>query len=330
MSLLKFTSHGIYCEAGDFFIDPWRPVTKALITHAHSDHARYGMQHYLTHPTTAAVMRYRLGKDISVQEINYHQTLNINGVLVSFHPAGHIPGSSQIRLEHKGEVWVAAGDYKTTEDGLSEAFELVKCHTFITESTFGLPVFKWKSNEELMNEVAEWWQKNREQGLNSVLFCYSLGKAQRLLQALGDQGLVYGHGAVLQMNEALNTAGHQLKKCLAVDADKGITGSLILAPPSAENSSWLKRFGEYTTATASGWMQIRGTRRRSTAQTGFVISDHADWPGLLSAIKATNATRVITTHGYADILTKFLNECGLESQTESTEFGEEEPITTES
>jgi putative mRNA 3-end processing factor len=181
-----------------------------------------------------------------------------------------------------------------------------------------LPVFKWKSNAELMNEVAEWWKRNREQGLNSVLFCYSLGKAQRLLQALGDQGLVYGHGAVLQMNEALNVAGHQLKECLSIDAGMDIKGSLILAPPSAENSSWLKRFGDFT------------TRRRSTAQNGFVISDHADWPGLLSAIKATNATRVITTHGYSDILTRFLNESGIEALTESTEFGEEEPITMES
>lgn len=324
MSLLKFTSQGIYCEMGDFYIDPWRPVEKAIITHAHSDHARFGMKQYLAHPTTASVMKYRLGRDIQVQTINYAEPIYMNGVKISLHPAGHIPGSSQIRMEYRGEVWVAAGDYKTHVDGISEPFEPIDCHTFITESTFGLPVFQWKSNTELMNEVREWWRWNRENNLVSVLYCYSLGKAQRLLQSLGEEGRVYGHGAVMQMNEALEYAGYNLKSCLPVAAETDFTGALILAPPSAENSSWLKRFGNYTTAAASGWMQIRGTRRRSSAQTGFVISDHADWSGLLTAIKSTNATRIIATHGYTDILTKYLREMGLEAIAESTEFGEEE------
>lgn len=310
---------------GDFYIDPWRPVDRAIITHAHSDHARYGMKHYLAHPTTAIVMKHRLGKDILVQEQSYNEPLYMNGVKVSLHPAGHIPGSSQIRVEYNGEVWVAAGDYKTQMDGISEPFDPIFCHTFITESTFGLPVFQWRSNDALMQEVKEWWRNNRENKLVSVLYCYSLGKAQRLLQALGDEGKVYGHGAVIQMNEAVSSAGYKLKNCLPVAADSDFSGALILAPPSAENSSWLKRFGNYTTATASGWMQIRGTRRRSSAQSGFVISDHADWQGLLTAIKATSATRVIATHGYTDILTRYLREIGLEAMAESTEFGEEEP-----
>jgi putative mRNA 3-end processing factor len=327
MALLKFTSNGIYCEQGDFYIDPWRPVERAVITHAHSDHARWGMKSYLAHPITAAMMRHRIGQNISVDEVSYNDTTFINGVKISLHPAGHIPGSSQIRVEFGGEVWVAAGDYKLDVDGISEPFDPVKCHAFITESTFGLPIYEWKQPAILNQEINNWWDINASAKKTSIIYCYSLGKAQRILNALGDQGKVFVHGAVHQSNEVLAICGLALRESIYLDknvAPKELEGAMILAPPSTQGSAWTAKFKNLTEANASGWMTLRGARRRMNVEKGLVISDHADWNSLITAVKSTGAEKVIVTHGYTDVFAKYLSENGWNAITEKTEFGEEE------
>lgn len=324
MKLLEFTDSGIYCAPGRFYIDPWKPVDKAVITHAHSDHARVGSASYLTHHDTIPILRYRLGSDISVQGIGYGEELTLNGVKLSFKPAGHIIGSAQVRVEYKGEVWVFSGDYKLEDDGLSVPFEPVKCHTFISESTFGLPIYKWKPQQEIMNEINEWWLSNIEKGMASVLLGYSLGKAQRILQNIDHSiGPVYTHGAVENVNEVLRGQGIPLKQSQKVTGDipkSEFRKSLIIAPPSAHASPWLKRFDPYSIAIASGWMRLRGTRRRRAADRGFVLSDHADWDELNTAIKATGAERVYVTHGYTAAFSRWLNENGIEAYEGKTQY----------
>ncbi len=324
MPLLEFTPSGIYCRQADIYIDPWRKVNKAIITHAHSDHSRWGMKHYLAHPMSIPVMKLRLGNDISVQPVEYNQKLNINGVEISLHPAGHIPGSAQVRVSYKGETWVASGDYKVEDDGLSTAFEPVKCHTFITECTFGLPIYKWKPQSEIFREMNNWWKANQENGLTTIVTAYSLGKAQRILQNVDTNiGKIYTHGAVENTNEVLRKAGLDLTETSLITRDttkKELQGNLIIAPPSALNTPWANRFKPISDGIASGWMMLRGTRRRRAADRGFALSDHADWPGLLQAIKATGAQNVITTHGYTSVFSKYLNEIGINSVEEKTLF----------
>ncbi len=331
--MLKFTGNGIYCEPGDFYIDPWRSVERAVVTHAHSDHSRWGMKHYLAHHDSLPVMRLRLG-EIKAEGLHYGEVRSINGVKVSLHPAGHIIGSSQVRIEHKGEVWVVSGDYKTTPDKTCAAFEPVKCHHFITESTFGLPVFFWKDEQQVFAEINAWWQKCRDEGKNAVIYAYSLGKAQRILAGVDASiGPLVCHGAVENTNDVLREGGMQLPVTIRAEREhtKGtFKGALIVAPPSADGSAWLKRFEPYETAFASGWMQVRGTRRRRNMDRGFVLSDHADWPGLLSAIEATEAENIYVTHGYTDHFATYLNELGYNACTVKTEYGtdDDEPQTT--
>ncbi|RMG54124.1 MAG: ligase-associated DNA damage response exonuclease, partial [Bacteroidetes bacterium] len=299
--LIEFTDRGLYCPQADVYIDPWRPVPKALITHGHSDHARWGHQAYLATEAAAPVMRHRLGK-IKLQTVAYGRTTTINGVQFSFHPAGHIPGSAQIRVAYQGEVWVASGDYKLEEDGLSEPFEPLRCHTFITESTFGLPIYRWAPQAEVYADINDWWRANQAAGKVSMLFAYALGKAQRLLRALDpDIGTIYTHGAVENTNEVLRAQGISLPQTVRVTKDispKDYPGNLVLAVPSVLGSSWIKKFKPLALGYASGWMRLRGARRRRAVDRGFILSDHADWPGLLQAIKATGAERVFVTHGY--------------------------------
>jgi putative mRNA 3-end processing factor len=324
MALLEFRPEGIYCPQGDFHIDPWRRVDKALITHAHADHARWGMKHYLTHESSIPVMRLRLGQDISVQGVAYGQKIIMNGVEVSFHPAGHIPGSSQIRVAYQGETWVASGDYKLEDDGLSQAFEPVKCHTFITECTFGLPVYKWPKQTEVIQDINNWWRQNQTEGKVSFITAYSLGKAQRVIKNIDHSiGKVFTHGAVANTNEVLLEAGFDLPNTQRVTKDiakEEFMGSLVIAPPAALNSSWMRKFKPLSIGIASGWMQLRGARRRRAADRGFVMSDHADWPGLLDAIKATGAENIITTHGYTDVFSRYLKEIGYHAMEEKTLF----------
>jgi putative mRNA 3-end processing factor len=319
--LLTFTDRGIYCAAGDFHIDPWRPVTRALITHAHSDHARFGMGAYLSTPGTDAVMRHRLG-DIRSETLPYDTPLTIGPVKVSFHAAGHVPGSAMIRVEHKGEVWVVSGDYKTDPDGLSEPWHPVTCHTFITECTFGLPVFRWQPNAQIMASIRDWWAQNAAAGRTSILGAYSLGKAQRLMAGVAGQGPILTHGAVEGTNVALRAAGYALPDTTRVTSDitaKTHPGALVICPPSALNTPWAAKFGPSNSALASGWMALRGVRRRR-GTTGFVVSDHADWPGLNMAIKEMGAPRVFVTHGYTTPFRRWLQDQGYEAGIVETAY----------
>jgi len=321
--VLTFTDKGIYCPAGDFYIDPWRPVSRALITHGHSDHARWGMGTYLATDAALPVMRHRLG-DISAESIAYGQVRQIGDARVSFHPAGHVPGSAQIRVEVAGEVFVASGDYKVIDDGVSEPFEPVKCHHFITESTFGLPVFRWTPQVDVTAEINAWWAQCASVGKTAFLGAYALGKAQRLLSMLDPAiGPILTHGAVENTNAVMREQGITLPDTIQATADidpKDYPGALVLAPPSALGSKWARKFGAQESAFASGWMALRGVRRRRAGDRGFVISDHADWSGLLWAIKETGAENIYVTHGYTDIFTRYLNDNGWAAQVVPTQF----------
>jgi putative mRNA 3-end processing factor len=330
--LLTFTDRGIYCEAGDFFIDPWRPVDRALITHGHADHARPGMGRYLATDTAAPVIRLRLGPGITLETVPYGAPLNIGAVRVSFHPAGHVPGSAQIRVEAlgkargaaRGEVWVVSGDYKTAPDGFCEPFEPVRCHAFITECTFGLPVFNWQPQGDIVAAIDAWWQANREAGRTSVIGAYALGKAQRVLSAVDPAiGPILTHGAIENTNEVLRAQGFALPATIRVTPEitaKTHPGALVVAPPSALGTSWLRRLGPASTGFASGWMALRGVRRRRAADRGFVMSDHADWTGLNEAIHATGAERIFVTHGYTAIFRRWLESQGYDARIVETEY----------
>ncbi len=324
--LLTFTDRGIYCAEGDFYIDPWRPVDRALVTHGHADHAHDGMRRYLATDIAAPVMRHRLG-DIALDTIRYGERRQIGGVTVSYHPAGHVPGSAQIRIERKGEVWVASGDYKTIDDGLSTPFEPVRCDAFITESTFGLPVFKWTPQAELARELNAWWAANAAEGRFSLIGAYALGKAQRIL-SLADSsiGPILTHGAVENTNEVLRAQGIKLPDTIRVTPEtdlKALAGALVVATPSGLGGPWARRFGQASTAFASGWMALRGVRRRRAADRGFIMSDHADWPGLNAAIRETGASRIFVTHGYTSVFRRWLETEGYDAAVVSTEYSGE-------
>ncbi|MBV9987691.1 MAG: ligase-associated DNA damage response exonuclease [Chitinophagaceae bacterium] len=327
MALIEFSEKGLYCPAGDFYIDPWRGVDRAIITHAHSDHARMGSKYYLCHHLTKPLLQLRLGNHL-FEGIGWGETVSMNGVRVSLHPAGHIIGSSQVRIEYRGEVWVISGDYKTENDGLSGAFEPVACHSFLTESTFGLPIYRWKPQPQLFHDIQQWVVGNQAAGKTSVLVAYSLGKAQRVLQAVAHvTDNIFVHGAVWNVHQTLEQAGIALPAVKRVMPDmpkETFRGSVVIAPPSAEDSPWMKRFPDHSLGVCSGWMQVRGNARRKNVDAGFALSDHADWPGLLNAIKATGAQRVFVTHGFQAALSRYLNEQGLEAHEVKTEFGNDE------
>jgi putative mRNA 3-end processing factor len=331
---------GLYCPDGDFYIDPWRPVERAVITHAHADHARPGHAHYLAAGPGEGVLRARLG-DIDLRALPYGEVVDHGGVRISFHPAGHVLGSAQVRIERRGQVWVASGDYylagshaDAREDNATCApFEPVRCHCFITESTFGLPIYQWRPQAEVFAAIDAWWRRNADEERASLLLGYSFGKAQRILKGIDPSiGPIIVHGAVEPLNRAYRAAGvglpvthlvteitekAQLKRCL------------VIAPPSAAGSPWTRRFGDYSDGFASGWMQLRGARRRRSVDRGFVLSDHADWPGLQRAIAATGAERVIVTHGYEAVMVRWLAGKGIDAGAFQTEYGEnddEEPV----
>lgn len=323
VKLLEFTERGIYCPQADVYIDPWRPVARALITHGHSDHARWGHQHYLCTKTAAPVMRHRLG-DVNLETIAYGEVRTINGVKFSFHPAGHVLGSAQIRAEYKGEIVVVSGDYKIEDDGLAEPFEPITCHAFITECTFGLPVYRWKPQQEIFDNINDWWRQNQAAGKVSVLSAYALGKAQRILTNLDTSiGKIYTHGAIENTNEVIRHQGITLPETIRVTQDiskKDFIGNLVLATPSALGGPWMKKFKPASVGMASGWMALRGARRRRAADRGFVLSDHADWEGLNTAIRATGAEEIFVTHGYTGIFRRWLLEQGYNAHEVSTEY----------
>ncbi|MFY0539010.1 ligase-associated DNA damage response exonuclease [Nannocystis pusilla] len=331
--LVELTERGLYCRAGDFYIDPWQPVDRAIVTHAHGDHAVAECAHYLTAAPGRGLLALRVGDGADIQPLAYGDLIVHHGVGVSLHPAGHILGSAQVRIEHHGEVWVVSGDYKLGPDPTCAPFESVRCHCFISESTFGLPIFRWAPPAATMQDVAAWWRANQQSGRTSLLLCYALGKAQRLLAGVGPEiGPIYVHGAVERMTAAYRAAGVRLPPAPPVlEAARGadFERALILAPPSAQGSPWTRRFKRPVRGFASGWMQIRGTRRRKVVDRGFVLSDHADWNELLAAITGTGAERVFLTHGYAQAMARHLRERGLDAHPLATRFvgeaGGEEP-----
>ncbi|MBX9715501.1 MAG: ligase-associated DNA damage response exonuclease [Burkholderiaceae bacterium] len=327
---------GLYCPAGDFYIDPWRPVDRAVITHAHADHARTGHAHYLASAASAGVLRSRLGS-IELQTAAYGEVIEHRGVRVSLHPAGHVLGSSQVRIEQGGRVWVASGDYFVSgapadHNPTCVPFEPVRCDCFITESTFGLPIYRWRPQSEVYADINAWWSVNAYAGRASLLMGYSFGKAQRLLAGLDERiGPIVVHAAVEPLNRAYREQGVRLPatQLLSEVSDKAsLRRAIAIGPPSVQGSSWARAFTvggvEASDAFASGWMQLRGARRRRAVDRGFVMSDHADWPGLQRAIAATGAERVIVTHGYEAVMVRWLEQQGLQAGSFRTEFGREE------
>lgn len=316
---LSLTPAGLYCEPGGFYIDPWQPVERAVITHAHSDHARRGCGSYLTSDDGQWLLRARVGSGSHIVPLRYAESMTLGPVRLSLHPAGHVLGSAQVRLEASGHVCVVSGDYKRQEDPTCASFEPVECHTFISESTFGLPVYRWPPVRDVVDEMTHWWQRNQQSGMASVLFVYALGKAQRVLAELEPSvGPLIAHGAVWQMNRAYERSGVMLPQVQRVDElPKNFDWSqaLIVAPPSAHSSPWLKRFGKISTALASGWMTVRGVRRRRSVDRGFLLSDHVDWPGLLQTIRESRCEHCWLTHGYAEIVARFLMERGVDAQS---------------
>lgn len=330
MPLIEFTDKGLFCRQGNFYIDPWKPVEKAIITHAHSDHARWGSSQYLCHHFTKPLLQLRLG-DNHYDSVNWNEPVYMNGVKVSLHPAGHIIGSAQVRVEYKNEVWVFTGDFKTEDDGISTAYEPVRCNTFITESTFGLPIYKWKPQQQIFDMMKNWITENKKEGKASIFIAYSLGKAQRILKPLAETGIpIFAHGAVYNVHQTLLNSGWHLPLVNRITPEttkEDLRGCIVIAPSGAEGSPWIKRFSPYAVGICSGWMQVRGNQRRKNADAGFALSDHADWDGLLTAVKATGAEKVFATHGFQSAFSRYLNEHGIEAGEVKTNYGNEEDET---
>ena len=322
--LLTLTPKGLYCPPGNFYVDPWEPVDRAVITHAHSDHARPGSRRYLTTPQGRLVLQHRMGQDAQIDALGYGELLSLDGVQLSLHPAGHLLGSAQVRIEHQGEVWVVSGDYKTAADPTCQPLEPLRCDVFISESTFGLPIYRWPEPGGVIADIRQWWQANREEGLVSILFTYALGKAQRVIASLREApGPILCHGAVEAVNACYRASGVDLPTTGLVQTaagKKSWQGALIIAPSSAMGSPWLRKFGDISTGFASGWMLVRGTRRRKSMDRGFVLSDHADWTGLCDTIRATGAQRVLITHGATAAMSRYLREQGLHAEVLQTRF----------
>lgn len=328
--MLVETASGVYCPVGGFHIDPWQPVDRAVITHAHADHARPGSRAYLCAGPAAPLLRRRMGDGCTVESLPYGQVLPLGGVRVSFHPAGHVLGSAQLRLDGPGGVWVVSGDYKRAADPTCAPFEVVACDTFVTESTFGLPIYRWDPTARVIDDVIEWWDANRESGRTSVLFCYALGKAQRLLAELArrTERTVLVHGMMLSMVDGYREAGIDLPPVEpATERPRGASyaGELVLAPLPARGTPWMRRLGRVSDAFASGLMRVRGVRRQRAFDRGFVLSDHADWPDLLRTVRETGASRVLVTHGHADAFARHLRTQGIDAAVIRTAWEGEPP-----
>ncbi len=318
MSLLEFSAHGIYCPIADFHIDPIRKVAKALITHGHSDHARKGMGQYLCSDLAKPTLVHRLGKQHLINSLPYGEEISINGVKISFHPAGHIIGSAQIRLEYRGEIAVVSGDYKIQDDGLTQAYEPIPCHTFITESTFGLPIFCFPPQDLVFEEINQWWQANQEMGKVSILMAYSLGKSQRILQYLDPSiGPIYCHGSIQAVNEIIQAQGIPLKNSLPLEENlnkEALKGAMIIAPSGALKGDWLDLVEPFVTGACSGWTASRKGGFGPSADRDFLLSDHADWEGLNLAVKECGAEKVYATHGYDEVFSRWLVEQGIDAE----------------
>ena len=323
--LITLTSRGLYCKQGDFYVDPWKPVKRAVLTHAHADHTYRGNENHLVPAEGERLSRIRLGDEADISTEKYGKTVVMNGVQVSFHPAGHVLGSAQVRIEYKGEIWVVSGDYKLMPDATCAPYEPVKCQHFITEATFGLPIYRWQPTEFIFEDINLWWRRNQEKGKASVIFAYSLGKSQRVMNGIDRSiGKIFTHGAVERLTEAYRESGVDMPETTyvgSVENKKDFIGSLVVAPPSAQQAvGWLRRFGPHSTGFASGWMMVRGARRQRAVDRGFVLSDHADWPELLSAITSSEAETVYVTHGFSEEVVRWLNENGQHAVPLKTQF----------
>jgi putative mRNA 3-end processing factor len=312
------TAAGLFCAAGGFHVDPWGAVDRALITHAHGDHARPGSATYLCAEPCGPLLRRRFGEEVPVETLPYGERTRIGDVTVSFHPAGHVLGSAQIRIEGRDGVWVVSGDYKRAADPTCAPFEPLACDTFITESTFGLPIYRWDPVAAVIDDIMGWWARNGAEGRTSILFCYTLGKAQRLLAELArvTDRTVLVHGMMMGMIDAYRDAGvPMLPVRVLTERPRGTSfaGELVLAPLSARGTPWMRRLGDLSDGFASGLMRVRGVRRQRAFDRGFVLSDHADWPALLDTIRETGASRVLATHGHAEPLARHLRESGLDA-----------------
>lgn len=311
------TVAGLFCDVGEFFIDPSKPVSRAIITHAHADHARKGSREYYTVKCGVRILRTRLPPSAVIRGIDYGEILDFNGVKVSLHPAGHMLGSAQVRLEYRGEVWVFSGDYKVARDPTCHAFEPLRCHTFITESTFAMPHFRWPDQDLVWSEILDWWKLNRGWGRASVIYCYAVGKAQRILAGIGNQaGMVFTHEKIELATAEYRSSGVELPPTLSVaDAPESTdwANSIILAPPQVRDGRWLRRVGQRATAFASGWMCTKGGCKAHRVDQGFTLSDHADWDELNWAIRETRAEHILVTHGYVDPLVQHLRSQGLDA-----------------
>lgn len=327
-SLVELAEPGFFCPPGGFYIDPWRATPRAVITHAHSDHARPGSDEYICTTECAPLLRERIGPAGRIRSLPYGESLDVRGVRVSLHPAGHILGSAQVRIEHRGEVTVISGDYKLAPDPTCAPFEHVRCDTFISEATFGLPIYRWRPQARMFDELNDWWRENQAAGRLSVVYAYALGKAQRVLAGVDAKiGPIAAHGAIRRFLPPYRAAGVALPEVLpaGVEVVDQLRGrGLLFSPPSAADSTWMRKFGPNSTAFASGWMQIRGARRRRSLDRGFPLSDHADWDGLLTAIRASGARRIGVTHGQTAALARYLRELGYEAQVYVTRFSDTE------
>jgi len=327
MALIEFTNKGIYCKQGNFYIDPWQPVDKAVITHGHADHAKWGNKNYLCHTLTKPILTERYDLSDNVETLSYQETININGVKLTLFPAGHVIGSAQIKLEYKGEIAVVSGDYKTEYDGISTAFEPIKCHTFVTESTFGLPIYKWQPQQQLFDSIRDWVASNLQKNKTSILIAYSLGKAQRLIKHLAGNQSIFVHQTIANLNHAFENAGVELPSTIKITPEikkDELQKGIVIVPPALADSRWIKNLTNPAIGICSGWMAVRAGRRWRSADAGFALSDHADWPGLLTAIRATEAEKVMVTHGSTATFSRYLNEIGINAQEVKTQYGDEE------
>lgn len=326
--LIRATDQGLVCRQGNFVIDPCKPCDIALITHAHADHARPVAKTYYAAESSVPLLKHRLGQELDIRGVPFGHVQSFGNTAVSFHAAGHVLGSAQIRIQGPNDVWVFTGDFKRDADPSCEPFELVKCDTFITEATFALPVYRWQPGPVIAEQIMTWWEQMQAEQRPAVLFAYSLGKAQRVLSeltAFTDKS-VYLHGAMTALTKLYRDAGISMLPTQAIDLQNKKTdyrGQLILAPPGASGSAWMRRFPKASTGFCSGWMRVRGNRRRRGYDRGFVLSDHADWPGLLRTIEQTGASRVLTTHGQSGALVRLLREQGLDAQELQTHFSDD-------
>lgn len=327
MALIQFTNRGIYCKQGNFYIDPWHPVDFAVTTHGHADHVKWGNKNYLCHELTKPILTQRYSLTDNVQTLPYGKEIDINGVKLSLHPAGHVIGSSQIRLAYKGEICVVSGDYKVEYDGISTAFEPIKCHTFVSESTFGLPIYNWLPQQLIFEQIKHWVNDNHNKNKTSILVAYSLGKAQRLIKNLAGELPIYVHNSIANLNEAFENVGVELPQTIRITPEikkEELQKGIVIIPPALADGRWVKNLQQPAIGVCSGWMAVRAGRRWRSADAGFALSDHADWPGLLSAIKATEAEKVFVTHGSTAVFAKYLNEIGITAEEVSTKYGAED------